>query len=279
MGILFNVEPVAKSHGFRFYVAKMILKFHQMYAPANKNQVYEEWKTLQTLRELVYRLKFKEEDAYRIDSILDRLEKDLTKTKESLSRAKEEAESNLFSELSSDIEKEAQKYSDKDRRLTAVRELLISFKDSRLRDRARILHAFVPSGQFRKNVISDENLEKHLRRLGPLYLGGGLLTAVKTEGSLNISGEDKEVRAVEELEADSKHAILLVGCNKSEALYIDPNQSDELRKVDQAVLFQNVRRRKSDNKIEIVYAACTSRSSESEPVHIARSGVLRYEIS
>ena len=267
MGILYKVDPVAESHDFKqrgatcwYYVAKMMLKFHGIYDPENKNQVYREWKVLHQLRKIIFELKFKQDDAYNLDAILKKLEQKLEKAETAAASAASEKETTLFDSFVKDLDEKIQKNRQKSEELKKVKVLLDQLKARGLASRSKTLMAFVPSGQFVKNAFSDANLEKYLRKLGPFYVGGGLITA-KSEQRV-ASDNATEVCAVTELKAESKHAILLVGATTLDVFYIDPNQSNQVRQIPKEILFKNVRRRGTDNRIEMVYPKCPSFQDE-----------------
>ncbi len=267
MGILYKVDPVAESHGYKqkgatcwYYVAKMMLKFHGIYDPEQKNEVYREWKTLHQLRKILFELKFKDGDPYNLTAILEKLDKKLAKADSAAITAEKEKETTLSDLLVQELDEKIKANKQKSQELNKVKELLNQLKAQGLSSRSRTLMTFVPSGQFAKNVFSDANLEKWLRKLGPLYVGGGLITS-KSE-KRTASDNATEVCAVTELDENSKHAILLIGVTKLDVFYIDPNKSNQLRLIPQEVLFKNVRRRADDQKIEMLYAKCPAQEDE-----------------
>jgi hypothetical protein len=268
MGIFYKVDPVAKNHDFKqkgptcwYYVAKMMLKFHGLYDGEKKDEIYDEWKSLHAIRKIIFELKFREGDPYKLASIMAKLKIKLDKVDASLKKAINDKESDVTGAFVDELNEKIKQCGQKNADLTKAAAALDQLKEKGLSHRKLVLQTFVPSGKFKANVFSDNNVEKHLRTLGPLYVSGGLIRKESQEG-LAADGATM-VCAVTELNAESHHAVLLIGASGDVLFYIDPNKSDQVRQVSREILFKNVKRvKRNGNRIETLYPVCKTESED-----------------
>lgn len=268
MGVIFDVPRIGtektkwsqKGPNCWYYSSKMMLKFHDKYKGAKESEsdkLYQEWKVLHEIRVLLCSI----EDQDKRNSS-EFVKKALADKKKALEEYLAKQRSTNFDQPVKDFLKELDE-SKVDPSKAAMMKVRLQMAIDRadqiqddLTERIQLLASFVPAAGFtqpKDDFFSSEKvLEERLRQWGPFYAGGEFamvgkkqlggkdpFAAVKDPAGKDLKvgkniGKDNKVGdtviSVTEMEADSAHAIAIVGVFKGDIYYKDPNHSQVLGK-------------------------------------------------
>jgi hypothetical protein len=257
MAVLYNVPSIGSDEthfGQRgptcwYYSSKMLLKFHHK-LDNKKDEVYKQFKTLHTLRQILT-----DSGGETADEVIELLKQRRNKMNEyekaiRLLKSKTRTESQEKSLATMQAKRTGLQ---KARIDEAIKQL--EKEENEGLSRLNLLTTFVPDAGFHKvnpeQYAKPEDVIGLLERWGPFYTGGTVVaTRDKIKGTGKLAGTE-QIMSVEEFKPTGSHAIVVIGASPTTVYFKDPHQTNEIRSMELKTFHKGLHQDASDFLIAI----------------------------